>query len=109
MKEWAKSFYLSAAWEQTRAAYLMSQDYVCERCGEPAKVVHHKRWLTRGNINNPQITLNWDNLEALCQDCHNKEHHKRKPNMRYGFDENGNLIPPIATRKQRGRIPRGIP
>lgn len=46
MKEWAKSFYLSAAWENTRAAYLMSQDFICERCGEPAKIVHHKRWLT---------------------------------------------------------------
>ena len=42
MKAWAKSFYLSAAWEQTRAAYLMSQDYICERCGQPAKIVHHK-------------------------------------------------------------------
>ena len=43
MKAWAKSFYLSAAWEKTRAAYLMSQDYICERCGQPAKIVHHKR------------------------------------------------------------------
>lgn len=51
MKAWAKSFYLSAAWEQTRAAYLMSQDYICERCGQPAKIVHHKRWLNRENIN----------------------------------------------------------
>ena len=34
MKAWAKSFYLSAAWEKTRAAYLMSQDYICERCGQ---------------------------------------------------------------------------
>ena len=51
MKAWAKSFYLSQAWENTRAAYLMSQDYICERCGEPAKVVHHKRYLTRENIN----------------------------------------------------------
>ncbi len=33
MKAWAKSFYLSQAWENTRAAYLMSQDYICERCG----------------------------------------------------------------------------
>lgn len=50
MKAWAKSFYLSAAWEKTRAAYLMSQDYICERCGQPAKIVHHKRWLNRENI-----------------------------------------------------------
>lgn len=78
MKAWAKSFYLSAAWGKTRAAYLMSQDYICERCGQPAKIVHHKRWLNRENINDISVTLCWDNLEALCQDCHNKEHHKQE-------------------------------
>lgn len=57
MKEWAKSFYLSAAWENTRAAYLMSQDFICERCGEPAKIVHHKRWLNRDNINDTDNNL----------------------------------------------------
>lgn len=57
MKAWAKSFYLSAAWEQTRAAYLMSQDYICERCGQPAKIVHHKRWINRENINDVSVTL----------------------------------------------------
>ena len=55
MKAWAKSFYLSAAWEKTRAAYLMSQDYICERCGQPAKIVHHKRWLNRENINDISV------------------------------------------------------
>ena len=65
MKGWAKGFYLSRAWENTRAAYLMSQDYICERCGEPAKVAHHKRYLTRENVNDAGITLNWDNLEAV--------------------------------------------
>lgn len=82
MKAWAKSFYLSAAWEKTRAAYLMSQDYICERCGQPAKIVHHKRWLNRENINDISVTLCWDNLEALCQDCHNKEHHKQESSNR---------------------------
>ncbi len=86
MKAWAKSFYLSAAWEKTRAAYLMSQDYICERCGQPAKIVHHKRWLNRENINDISVTLCWDNLEALCQDCHNKEHHKQERHKRYRFD-----------------------
>ena len=71
MKAWAKSFYLSAAWENTRAAYLMSQDYICERCGEPAKVAHHKRYITIANFNDTNITLNWFILEALCQDCQN--------------------------------------
>ena len=95
MKAWAKSFYLSAAWENTRAAYLMSQDYICERCGEPAKIVHHRKHITRNNINDTGITLSWDNLEALCQECHNKEHHKRAPKQRYGFDADGGILPPM--------------
>lgn len=93
IKAWAKEFYLSAAWEHTRAAYLMSQDFICERCGEPAKIVHHKRYLTRENINDAGITLSWENLEALCQDCHNKEHHKRVPKLRYRFDADGRISP----------------
>lgn len=40
------------------------------------------------------ITLCWDNLEALCQDCHNKEHHKQERHKRYQFDENGGILPP---------------
>lgn len=74
--------------------YLMSQDYICERCGQPAKIVHHKRWLNRENINDISVTLCWDNLEALCQDCHNKEHHKQERHKRYRFDENGGILPP---------------
>lgn len=95
MKAWAECFYLSTAWEHTRAAFLLSKDYICERCGEPAKVAHHKRYLTKENINDQNITLNWDNLEALCQDCHNKEHHKRRPTLRYRFDKSGSILPPV--------------
>ena len=96
MKAWAKAFYLSAAWEQTRAAYLMSQDYICERCGEPAKVVHHKQYITKENIGDAGVTLCLDNLEALCQDCHNKEHHRKERQRRYRFDEDGGILPPIS-------------
>lgn len=99
MKEWARAFYTSAAWEQTRAAYLMSQDYICERCGEPAKIVHHRKHITQANIGDSSVTLCWDNLEALCQECHNKEHHRKNKKMRYRFDENGNILPPIPGKK----------
>jgi 5-methylcytosine-specific restriction endonuclease McrA len=92
MKEWAKEFYHSKDWIDTRRAYLISQHYLCERCGEPAKVVHHKHYLTKQNINNADIALNWDNLEALCQDCHNKEHHAAADTRRYKFDADGNII-----------------
>lgn len=71
---------------------MRSVNRICERCEEPAKIVHHKTHLNRSNINNPAVTLSWDNLEALCQDCHNKEHHKKKTALRYRYDEEGNII-----------------
>ena len=45
-------------------------------------------------ISGLSVTLCWDNLEALCQDCHNKEHHKQERHKRYRFDENGGILPP---------------
>jgi len=97
MKEWAKTFYNSDAWRDCRAAYLSSIGYLCERCGnklQPAKIVHHKIYLTPDNISDPNVSLCFDNLEALCQDCHNKEHHKELERIRYKFDEDGNILPP---------------
>lgn len=95
MKAWARAFYFSKSWEQCRAAYLVSQQNICERCAAIAKVVHHKTYLTQENINDASIALNWDNLEALCQDCHNKEHHK-EDKRRYTFDDDGNVIPKVS-------------
>ena len=110
MQEWAKKFYNSAAWDATRAAYLLSVNGLCERCLRrgivtPAKVVHHKKYLTPKNIGTATVTLSWDNLEALCQDCHNSEHHQHRK-KRYTFDANGHIIPPILT-PSRGSANRG--
>lgn len=38
------------------------------------RIVHHKIHLNSKNIYNPNLTMSFDNLELLCQDCHNKEH-----------------------------------
>ena len=92
-KDYAKSFYTSKEWIKCRIGYMLSQNYICERCGNTAMICHHKVYITPDNIDNPDITLNWNLLEALCQDCHNAEHHK-KPITRNGldFDKDGNLI-----------------
>ena len=74
-KEWALAFYKSIAWIKCRLGFLTSKYFICERCGGAATVAHHKEWLTPQNINDPSVTLNWEKLESLCQDCHNKEHH----------------------------------
>ncbi len=90
MKPYAEAFYKSKAWHRVRHAYMESQHYICERCGAPAVICHHKIHITPGNIHNQEITLNFDNLEALCMDCHNKEHMAR--NGGCIFDENGDVI-----------------
>jgi len=98
MKEWARWFYLSKSWIQTRNAYMSSKYGMCERCTRPAEIVHHKIWLTRHNINDPNITLNWNNLEALCRTCHAIEHEGLAPTANgLKFDEAGNIMltPPI--------------
>jgi 5-methylcytosine-specific restriction endonuclease McrA len=93
-KEFAKRFYKSAAWKKCRDAYFKSKYGLCERCAGPGKIVHHLKYITPENINDPEITLSFSNLELLCQDCHNKEHHEKNSVTVYGlkFSANGELI-----------------
>ncbi len=46
-KPWAKAFYNSAAWrvQKTREAYMVSKHGLCERCGKPGLIVHHRKAL----------------------------------------------------------------
>ena len=101
MKEYAKNFYKSDAWKRARKIVIARSNGLCERClaaglHKPGYIVHHKEYITPGNINDPNVTLNTDNLEYVCDDCHNKEHKSKRPG-RYRFDSNGNLLPPIDT------------
>lgn len=94
-QEWAIWFYSSIIWIRCRDAYKQSQHGICERCGMPGTEVHHKIYLTPENINDPYITLSWDNLELLCASCHSIEHNRKyKEVVREGlrFDNLGNLV-----------------
>lgn len=73
---------------------MLSKNYICERCGNTAVIVHHKTYITPNNINDPNITLNWDNLEALCATCHQHEHFINTQVTAEGlaFDSSGNLV-----------------
>lgn len=93
-KEYAKQFYNSKAWNKTRYSYIVSKGGLCERCGAGAKLVHHKIYITPQNINDYTVTLNHNNLELLCQDCHNNEHASRQPTVKgLRFNDNGDIIP----------------
>lgn len=94
MKPYAQSFYKSAAWQQCRNGYAKSKGYLCEEClknglYKHGDIVHHKTHITADNINDPKITLSWDNLELLCRDCHAKKHGSRK---RYKVNQYGEVV-----------------
>ena len=93
MRDFAKEFYQSKAWKKTRR-YVFERDLgLCRRCGKPGDIVHHKVYLTPENIGDPSISLNVDNLETLCRECHAAEHEGELPTDKgLTFDENGDLI-----------------
>ncbi|OGO90331.1 MAG: HNH endonuclease [Clostridiales bacterium GWF2_38_85] len=93
MKDFAKEFYASKVWKETRA-YIFKRDCgLCVRCGAPGAIVHHKKYLTAKNISDASISLNEDNLELLCRECHAIEHEGELPTgTGLQFDKEGNLI-----------------
>ena len=95
MKEYAKGFYSSKAWQHCRASYKKSVGGLCERCLAkglivPGEIVHHKVYIDPDNITDPEILMSFDNLELLCRDCHAQEHIARK--RRYKLDELGRVL-----------------
>lgn len=99
-RAFAKAFYNSTEWETCREAYMHSVGYLCENCKRKGIIrtgdtVHHKAHLTPQNINDPMVSLNFDNLELVCRDCHAELHRKNK--ARFVIREDGSLyIPPSA-------------
>ena len=94
-KEFAIKFYKSKAWLQCREGFIQSVYGLCSRCNSPGYIVHHKILLIPNNINNVEVTLNWQELEYLCIDCHNKEHmSKHDIVIREGlsFNDKGEVI-----------------
>lgn len=99
-REFARKFYNSKEWKKCRDNYKQQVNGLCERCLAKGKYVlgdevHHKIHLTQKNINNPDITLCWDNLELLCQSCHSIEHNRvHKEIVREGliFNDKGELV-----------------
>jgi 5-methylcytosine-specific restriction endonuclease McrA len=95
MKPYAANFYRSKAWQHCRDSYLKKVGGLCEKClargiYTPAVIVHHKIHLDENNIKDPAVTMNFDNLEALCRFCHAEEHSSRAP-RRYRVDAEGRI------------------
>jgi len=91
-----EAFYVSGTWRRCRKAFADSKGNLCERCLKRGKVnagekdrpleVHHKIPLTVENIHDPKVTLNWNNLELLCKDCHDEERERKQKRWKVGPD-----------------------
>lgn len=82
----ARKLYTSTAWVIFRFNLIIERGPQCQRCKrvmiDTSKLIgHHRIALTSANINDINITLNKDNVELICFDCHNKEH------KRYGYNK----------------------
>ena len=104
-----RKFYNSKSWNQVRKNVWLKQKLLCNRCNKPVYVdgispfiskekrrigiVHHKIYLNDTNVYDDNVTLNESNLEGVCKECHELEHHQdiitRKE---YVFDSEGNLV-----------------
>lgn len=94
MKEWAKRFYKSKAWQRTRALAWSRDKGLCVDCMKrglikPAEEVHHIKELTPENIDDASVSLNLDNLVSLCRECHQDRH---RGTSRYRIMPNGEII-----------------
>lgn len=104
--DYSKSFYNSIRWKKLRLYICQTRNWTCEECGDYGDQVHHIIEITPDNINDSDVTLNADNLQLLCERCHNS---KRKSDLDYNpdleFDEFGNLIksPPCLSEKNSCR------
>ena len=96
-QEWAKQFYSSKVWQDCRNDYARQRRHLCERCllrGQivPGEIVHHRTPLTPETINDPAVTLAFDNLELLCRDCHAEQHKAASKGRRFVIDDFGKVI-----------------
>lgn len=94
MKDFAKKFYKGKAWQRVRDYCIRRDAYLCQDClkkhiYKPADEVHHIVELSPENIDDPDISLNPDNLVSLCKECHQARHHEHQ--RRYKVDEFGRV------------------
>lgn len=111
VKDFAKKFYKSKQWQKCRQSYIQDRILIdgglCQRCKDKTGyIVHHINHITPQTINNPDVTLNHNNLEYLCKECHDLEpahwkDKKFKARTLCMFDDKGNAIEPRVDRRKK--------
>lgn len=79
-----QQFYKSRQWEAFRQVIIDQRTDAdgfvhCASCGKPILqkydlIIHHKQELSEANVNDAMISLNPENVECVCFQCHNKLH-----------------------------------
>lgn len=74
--------YQSSEWRKLREVYL-KRNPLCEECllkGKitPAVDVHHKKSPFKNNEVNKSLLLDYNNLQALCKECHGDIHNRQQ-------------------------------
>lgn len=116
-KAFAIGFYKSKKWQDCRQSFIAERMLVdgglCQLCKERhGFIVHHKIMINESNINNPDVTLNHDNLLYVCKKCHDDlpGHGIGCKPKKYFFDESGMLrpiIPPVEKSETGNRRTEG--
>lgn len=101
-KPFSMKFYKTRAWQDCRNGYATYRGHLCEECLRRGmltygEIVHHKIELTPDNIDDPEITLNYQNLQLLCRSCHAEVHDQRKKSRRFTIGPDGEIIVKIPT------------
>lgn len=106
-QEFARTFYDSMAWRTIRETYKKYRRGLCEDCLKRGIItagqeVHHVTPLTPQNINDPRVTLSFDNLALLCHACHMERHKhldestkagRKRAERRYFVASDGSVVP----------------
>lgn len=88
------AFYTGKRWRDLSYRLKVERGGKCERCGFTAitredwarLIGHHKVEINDNNIDDASISLNSDNVEIICIDCHNKEH------RHFGYQKHVSLV-----------------
>ncbi|WP_239255406.1 HNH endonuclease [Listeria ilorinensis] len=95
-KEKRLRFYKSGPWKRVRQDVLERDNYECQECKRSGRVTTKVTTeLVKLDVDHikdlehyPELALDLDNLETLCQVCHNRKHHRfAKKVNRWAHDE----------------------
>lgn len=85
-----KSFYNSSSWRMFRTVIIAERGPLCVDChkvivdSKEIELDHDPVELTPENVNDPNVSLNPDNVKIRCHDCHNRKHNRFGPKAEQG-------------------------